>query len=274
MPYRPLLTAHPGRVTRYVGLDLPDNEYQPPDVAWNGRTMPFADGAFDSAMATEIFEHVRSRSRSCARSTGCCARAAPCSSPLRSCGRSTPSRTTSTATHLLPWNDTSAMPASPTSGCAQWKLGRDLGQMLGLWARRRPMRRSWRRVLSVMLTPLVAALAARDELPSDFMTCPMLTGLAGLARKPGSSATPSPFSRRGSGNGRRRHPTPRDRASARAHGAGGGRGGARRRMDVEGPLLALDRDGYPGPVRRVARAWDGASACAWKNPATSRSAGS
>ena len=61
-PYKGLITATPSRVERYTGMDLAANAvgtYRavPPDVEWDGRTIPLADASFDSAMATEVLEH-------------------------------------------------------------------------------------------------------------------------------------------------------------------------------------------------------------------------
>ncbi len=61
MPYRRLLLDAQG-IDEYVGLDIDGaldyGSEDSPDVRWDGRTMPFADDTFDSAMLTEVLEHV------------------------------------------------------------------------------------------------------------------------------------------------------------------------------------------------------------------------
>src|SRR5215472_9382448 len=56
-PYRSLLLAPPSLATEYIGMDLPDNLYQPPDLPWDGRRIPLDDASLDSALLTEVLEH-------------------------------------------------------------------------------------------------------------------------------------------------------------------------------------------------------------------------
>src|ERR1700752_2572884 len=56
-PYRSLLLGPPSLDTDYIGMDLPDNLYQPPDLAWDGQQIPLDDASVDSALLTEVLEH-------------------------------------------------------------------------------------------------------------------------------------------------------------------------------------------------------------------------
>jgi hypothetical protein len=60
-----------------------------------------------------------------------------------------------------------------------------LGQLLALWARRRPMGPRKRRVVSTVLTPIVRSLARSDRRPSTFGESQMVTALSATARKAG-----------------------------------------------------------------------------------------
>jgi len=53
-PYRSLLLSSPSQATDYIGLDLPDNLYQPPDLAWDGQQIPLQNASVDSALLTEV----------------------------------------------------------------------------------------------------------------------------------------------------------------------------------------------------------------------------
>lgn len=60
MPYRQEICASTS-VTEYIGLDIDSaivyDAAVKPDVTWDGMAMPFPDGCFDCAIATEVFEH-------------------------------------------------------------------------------------------------------------------------------------------------------------------------------------------------------------------------
>jgi len=60
-----------------------------------------------------------------------------------------------------------------------------LGQMLGLWVRRRPMRKIFRAILSTMAMPILYVLFNMDKRKNtQFIESSMITGLSGIARKP------------------------------------------------------------------------------------------
>ena len=144
--------------------------------------MPIRSGAIDAALATELLEHVPDPQpllRETAR-------------VLRPGGR-----LYVTVPYLWPLHDVpddmfrytpfALERALRAAGFTEVELratgGWDasLAQLLGLWARRRPMPRRLRGPVSWALTPVVAALARRDRPPLAFKESTMLTGLCGWA---------------------------------------------------------------------------------------------
>jgi SAM-dependent methyltransferase len=61
---------------------------------------------------------------------------------------------------------------------------RSLAQIIGLWVRRSPMSRRKRAILSRAAVPIVRYLLAHDQVPATFEESSMLPGIAGTARKP------------------------------------------------------------------------------------------
>ena len=60
-PYRPLLLAPSSRVVKYIGLDLSGDllhaaygRFEPPDIEWDGHTIPLNTNSVDCAIATEV----------------------------------------------------------------------------------------------------------------------------------------------------------------------------------------------------------------------------
>jgi SAM-dependent methyltransferase len=183
MPYRELLLAPPSRVTKYVGLDLAAHPNYPisPDLVWDGMTIPLPDESVDSAMATEVLEHcpepdlVLREIHRVLRPGGVLFLTVPFLWPL----------------HDAPYDHYRYTPFAlermlKSSGFEQVEIhargGWDasLAQMLGLWARRRPMRRPVRAAVSLLLLPVVRLLSLSDRAPR-FESNPMVAGLTGIA---------------------------------------------------------------------------------------------
>lgn len=60
MPYRNFLLGN-NKITTYTGVDWPESPYHaqsPPDVYWDGKTLPFKNCTADCCLATEVFEHL------------------------------------------------------------------------------------------------------------------------------------------------------------------------------------------------------------------------
>jgi SAM-dependent methyltransferase len=183
-PYRSVLTGPTSGATSYIGLDLKPTIYAAPDVVWDGTAAPLRTGAIDSAVATEVFEHV------------------PEPLPvLREVHRLlTPGGTLFLTVpflwplHDVPYDEYRYTPFSlqrlleqagfrDVSVRALGGWDASLAQLLALWVRRRPMGQRKRKVLSTAVTPVVRALAGRDRPPTTFVESTMITALAAVARK-------------------------------------------------------------------------------------------
>lgn len=183
-PYRNLLEQRT-TISEYVPLDLHDNQqYQDADNTWDGKTMPFADSEFDSAMATEVLEHCPDPSAT-----------------LTEIHRVLKDRATLFLTvpfvwplHDAPYDEYRYNPWSlerhlkdagftdiniwPTGG---WDA--TLAQVIGLWVRRRPMSSSKRKLLTRLLYPVIKLLVRSDRPIKEFNNgFYLMPGLAASAR--------------------------------------------------------------------------------------------
>lgn len=184
MPYRQLVLSPPSRAERYIGMDLGGNDYQKPDIMWDGRRIPLPDASVDCAMATEVFEHcpdptaVMAEALRVLRPGGVLFFTVPFLWPLHDQPhdeyRFTP---ISLERHLR------AAGFEDVRLRAQGGWDASLAQMIGLWVRRRPMSGRMRALLSRVAVPAVRWLTSRDRPPTDLSRNGMITGLAGTAVK-------------------------------------------------------------------------------------------
>jgi SAM-dependent methyltransferase len=186
MPYKPLIMSSPNRITKYIGMDLPgDSKRVPPDLAWDGRTIPLDDGIVDCALATEFFEHIHEPEGvmreiyRVLKPGGFLFLTVPFLWPL----------------HEVPWDEYRYTPFSLEkhlvsagfAGVSLKPLGgwdASLAQMLGLWALRRPLPRwSLQVAAACLVMPLIYLLSRMDRADVPFAADQMITGLSGVAFK-------------------------------------------------------------------------------------------
>lgn len=169
----------------YVGLDLPPTRYRSPDLVWDGTAMPARGGSFEAVLATELLEHVPDpmpllrEVRRVLRPGGRLHFTVPYLWPLHDVPDDQYRYTPFALERVLRAAGFDDVEIRSTGG---WDAS--LAQLLGLWARRRPMSRRLRRPVSIALTPIVRALVRVDTKPIQFTESTMITGLAGSASTP------------------------------------------------------------------------------------------
>jgi SAM-dependent methyltransferase len=190
MPYRELILLENQNIHMYTGLDIatarPYDEAVRPHYTWDGVTMPFKEGLFDSAMATEVLEHcpepeitLRETLR-VLKPGGILFFTVPFLWNLHEVPhdeyRYTPF---SLERHLLNAGFTQ-IEINATGG---WHAS--LAQMLALWVRRAPMREGTKKRMAWVLKPWIKRLLKKDAMTAvKFKEGQMITGLYGFAVKP------------------------------------------------------------------------------------------
>jgi SAM-dependent methyltransferase len=183
MPYKPLIMSAPSQANAYIGMDLAGNHYQPPDLIWDGNTIPLEDGTINTAFATEVLEHCADPARIVSEifrvlaPDGFFFFTVPFLWPLHEIPHDHFRYTPFSLERLL---QNAGFRDSTVKAHGGWDAS--LAQMLGLWVKRRPMP-WWARGLAVVAAaPLVYVLSRRDA-PKDFTQSVMITGLSGVAFK-------------------------------------------------------------------------------------------
>jgi 2-polyprenyl-3-methyl-5-hydroxy-6-metoxy-1,4-benzoquinol methylase len=188
MPYRPLLIPPHGDVTHYLGLDFAENPIHDnrPDLYWTADgCIPLPNASVDCAICTEVLEHcpepetVLREVWRVLRPEGTLFLTVPFLWPLHEVPydyyRYTPF---ALQRHL----ERAGFGVIDLHALGGWDAS--LAQMLGLWVRRRPMRRWLRRALSWLLWPVYLLLLRLDRRERAFGESSMVTGLWGVAVKP------------------------------------------------------------------------------------------
>ena len=188
-PYRSLLLAPPSLATDYIGLDLADNLYQPPDLAWDGKQIPLEDASVDSVLLTEVLEHCADLEEVLEKGLlrvltleGSPHSSVPFHRPIHTVPHDEFRYTPFALRRLL---ERSGFPNPVIEATG----GRHavLALTLGLWVRRRPLASRvhvvTRAVLSIVWWPVIWLLLKMDKRPPEFEESTMIVGLSAQAFK-------------------------------------------------------------------------------------------
>jgi SAM-dependent methyltransferase len=188
MPYREYILEH-SKVSDYFGLDIEtaltyDDGVQP-DATWNGTTMPFKNESFECAFGTEVLEHcpepeiVLKEVYRVLKPGGILFFTVPFLWNLHEVPHDEYRYTPFSLERHLKNSGFVDIDLKATGG---WHAS--MAQMLGLWVRRSPMKTIYRRVLSVILKPVINTLIKIDKpYAVRFNEGQMITGLSGTAKK-------------------------------------------------------------------------------------------
>lgn len=188
MPYKGYILNN-SKVEEYVGLDIEsariyDQKIQP-DFTWNGVTMPFEDGAFDCAIATEVLEHcpepevfLREVHR-VLKTDGVLFLTVPFIWNLHEVPFDQYRFTPFSLERHLSNSGFGSIVLKPMGG---WHAA--MAQMMGLWVRRSGLPSRVKGILSILFKPLMRFLIRMDHRKKVlFEERSMITGLYGSARK-------------------------------------------------------------------------------------------
>jgi len=188
MPYRNYILDN-SNVEEYIGLDIESaityDQSVKPDFTWDGHVMPFDDNSFDCAFGTEVLEHCPDPEKvlrevyRVLKPDGVFFFTVPFLWPLHEVPNDEYRYTPFSLERKLSDTGFNTIKIQATGG---WHAS--MAQMLGLWVRRSDMPNSKRRILSVILKPVIKKLIAMDTNKKvTFKESQMITGLTGIAYK-------------------------------------------------------------------------------------------
>ena len=186
MPYRKYILDNSG-VTEYIGLDLDvalDYGDVKPDVTWQGDKIPFPDNTFDTIFATEVFEHIHNLEDALSeiyrvlKKGGVIFFTVPYIWVLHEVPNDEYRYTPFALKKIFKKANFDEIDIRATGG---WNAS--LAQMLGLWVRGKYMSYKRRKLLSMILKPIIKVLMKRDQNVDNFVEGTMMTGLYGIIKK-------------------------------------------------------------------------------------------
>lgn len=183
MPYRKIIIENK-RITEYAGVDIKNEIYQKevkPDFYWDGESLPFSEQRFDCAIIIEVLEHVPNAT-----------------AVLKELNRVLKPGSQVLITVPYLWNlhdvpndefrytpfslkricEEAGFVVVKMEGLGGWYAS--LATMLSCFARRAPLSKFKRRIVTFMVFPLVKYLFKKDMLhykSNNFSESQMITGL-------------------------------------------------------------------------------------------------
>ncbi|WP_119793023.1 methyltransferase domain-containing protein [Flavobacterium anhuiense] len=188
MPYKEYILNN-SNVKNYIGLDIEEalvyDTKVKPDFVWNGITMPFENNSFECAFGTEVLEHcpepevILKETYRVLKQDGIFFFTVPFLWNLHEVPndeyRFTPF---SLKRHL----ENSGFSNIEIKALGGWHAS--MAQMLGLWVRRSPINPKIKKILSLILKPIILFLIKKDKKTNvQFIEGQMITGLYGFAKK-------------------------------------------------------------------------------------------
>lgn len=188
MPYRDYILKN-SEVEQYTGLDIESalayDQSIKPDFTWDGNVMPFNDNSFDCAFATEVLEHcpdpekILKEVHRVLKPGGVFFFTVPFLWPLHEVPHDEYRYTPFSLEKKLNNTGFRTIKLQATGG---WHAS--MAQMLGLWVRRSYIPMAKRKILSIILKPVIKKLIAMDANKNvTFKESQMITGLTGIAYK-------------------------------------------------------------------------------------------
>lgn len=182
-PYRDLICSGDA-VESYIGVDMANDLYAQPEVVWDGVSLPLDDASADTVMMTEVLEHcpdpqsMMSEAARILRDGGVLFLTTPFFWPLHDLPHDEYRYTPISLERHARAAGLSEIDVRPLGG---WDA--TLAQCLGLWVRRRHMAAPLRRMLSLLLCPLIRALHRHDRVRDGVRVNLMTPGWSMTASK-------------------------------------------------------------------------------------------
>lgn len=188
MPYKNYILEN-SNVKSYIGLDIENAlEYDAnvkPDFTWDGTKMPFRDAHFACAFGTEVLEHcpepevVLKEVYRVLKPGGVFFFTVPFLWNLHETPNDEYRYTPFSLQRHLKNSGFTEIDIKATGG---WHAS--MAQMMGLWIRRAPITSKKKRLLSILLKPVIKHLINLDKPEAiHFKNGQMITGLYGIIRK-------------------------------------------------------------------------------------------